>query len=75
MPRKKQARKLLPGPERDRVAASLKAQYEAGVSIRAIAESTGRSYGGVHRLLSDAGVEFRRRGGIAHDGTAVPDAR
>lgn len=74
MSRKKLARKLLPGPERDKVAAELKAQYEAGISIRAIAESTGRSYGGVHRLLADAGVEFRSRGGAGREVAASPDA-
>ncbi|MET7489379.1 helix-turn-helix domain-containing protein [Streptomyces sp. NPDC005538] len=63
MPRRKPARKLLPGPERDKVAADLKTRYEAGTSIRALAEATGRSYGGVHRLLADAGVQFRSRGG------------
>ncbi|AKL70655.1 MULTISPECIES: helix-turn-helix domain-containing protein [Streptomyces] len=63
MSRKPPARKLMPGPERDKVAAGLKAKYEAGASIRARAEDTGRSYGGVHRLLVDAGVIFRSRGG------------
>ncbi|MGW3926319.1 helix-turn-helix domain-containing protein [Streptomyces sp. NPDC005093] len=28
-----------------------------------MAEATNRSYGGVHRLLADAGVTFRSRGG------------
>ncbi|MET7728758.1 helix-turn-helix domain-containing protein [Streptomyces mirabilis] len=74
MSRKKPARKLLPGPERDKVAAELKAQYEAGISIRAIAESTGRSYGGVHGLLAHAGVEFRSRGGATRKVAASPDA-
>ncbi|MDJ0344187.1 helix-turn-helix domain-containing protein [Streptomyces sp. H10-C2] len=63
MSRKSPARRLLPGPERDEVVAGLKAQYEAGTSIRALAQSSGRSYGGVHRLLADAGVVFRSRGG------------
>ncbi|MFD4976267.1 helix-turn-helix domain-containing protein [Streptomyces sp. NPDC058424] len=63
MSRKSPARRLRPGPERDRVAAELKAKYEAGATIRALADQTGRSYGGVHRLLADAGVTFRSRGG------------
>ncbi|MBT2369382.1 transcriptional regulator [Streptomyces sp. ISL-10] len=63
MARKKPARKLMAGPDRDKVAADLKAQYESGASIRSIAEATSRSYGGVHRLLADAGVRFRSRGG------------
>jgi helix-turn-helix protein len=74
MSRKKPARKLLPGPERDKVAAELKAQYEAGTSIRAIAKATGRSYGGVHQLLAGAGVQFRSRGVAARDATASTDA-
>ncbi|MGW0538206.1 helix-turn-helix domain-containing protein [Streptomyces sp. NPDC003032] len=74
MSRKKPARKLMPGPERDKVAADLKVQYEAGVSIRALAGATGRSYGGVHGLLVDAGVEFRSRGGAVRGAAALPDA-
>jgi hypothetical protein len=33
-----------------------------GMSIRAIADEVGRSYGATHRLLVDAGVAFRPRG-------------
>ena len=32
-------------------------------SIRALAQSTGRSYGFVHRMLSESGVTLRGRGG------------
>lgn len=32
-------------------------------AIRQIADETGRSYGMIHRLLSQAGVRFRPRGG------------
>jgi predicted transcriptional regulator len=63
MSKKSPARRLRSGPDRDKLAAELKAQYEAGASVRSLAESTGRSYGGVHRLLTDAGVAFRSRGG------------
>jgi predicted transcriptional regulator len=63
MSKKPPARRLRSGPDRDKLAAELKAQYEAGASVRSLAESTGRSYGGVHRLLADAGVAFRSRGG------------
>jgi hypothetical protein len=38
-------------------------KYDSGASIRALAEETGRSYGGVHRLLEDAKTTFRSRGG------------
>ena len=51
------------GPDRTRLADDLKKRYTAGESIRALAESTGRSYGFVHRLLSESGVKLRGRGG------------
>ncbi len=51
------------GAERDKLATDLKKKYEKGESIRALAESTGRSYGFVHRVLSDSGVALRGRGG------------
>jgi hypothetical protein len=41
----------------------LKTQYEKGASVRALAEATGRSYGFVHRVLGEAGVVMRPRGG------------
>lgn len=69
MSRKSPARKLMPGPERDRVAAELKAKYEAGASIRALAVETARSYGGVHSL-ADGRVVFRSRGGATRTGRA-----
>lgn len=51
------------GSERDRLAADLTKKYAAGASIRDLAESTGRSYGFIHRLLSENGVALRGRGG------------
>ncbi|WP_331736473.1 MULTISPECIES: helix-turn-helix domain-containing protein [unclassified Streptomyces] len=63
MDKKTPARRLTPGPDRDKLASDLKSKYEGGKSIRALAEETGRSYGGVHRLLEDAGATFRSRGG------------
>lgn len=51
------------GPQRDKLSADLRKKYEGGRSIRALAEETGRSYGFVHRILSEAGVELRGRGG------------
>jgi hypothetical protein len=51
------------GAERDHLAAVLKKAYDSGVSIRVLAESTGRSYGFVHRVLTEAGVILRGRGG------------
>jgi hypothetical protein len=51
------------GAERDKLATELKKKYESGTSIRTLAESTGRSYGFVHRVLSESGTKLRGRGG------------
>ena len=51
------------GAERDRLAADLTKRYMAGASMREPASDTGRSYGFVHRVLVDAGVTLRGRGG------------
>jgi hypothetical protein len=51
------------GGERDKLAADLRKKYEKGQSIRVLAESSGRSYGFVHRILSESGTTLRGRGG------------
>ncbi|MGI8682652.1 MAG: helix-turn-helix domain-containing protein [Mycobacteriales bacterium] len=51
------------GAERDKLASDLRKKYEGGQSIRTLAESTGRSYGFVHRILSENGATLRGRGG------------
>ncbi|MDT7571149.1 MAG: hypothetical protein QOE05_1323 [Actinomycetota bacterium] len=51
------------GGDRDKLAADLKRRYEAGQSIRLLAETSGRSYGFVHRILSESGATLRGRGG------------
>jgi transposase-like protein len=51
------------GAARDKLATELKRKYDSGASIRALAEETGRSYGFVHRMLSESGVSLRGRGG------------
>ncbi len=51
------------GAERSKLAGDLRKQYDKGRSIRELAESSGRSYGFVHRVLSESGVELRGRGG------------
>lgn len=51
------------GEDRSSMAAELKSKYEAGESIRVLAESSGRSYGFVHRILSESGATLRGRGG------------
>ena len=51
------------GSDRTRLATDLRRKYDAGESIRALAASTGRSYGFVHRMLSESGATLRSRGG------------
>lgn len=51
------------GADREKLAAELTKRYGAGESIRALAASTGRSYGFVHRILAESGVPLRSRGG------------
>ena len=51
------------GPDRDKLATDLRKKYDSGKSIRELAASTGRSYGFVHRVLSESGAELRGRGG------------
>jgi hypothetical protein len=51
------------GRDREKLAGELRKKYDGGTSIRALAESTGRSYGFVHRVLKDSGTALRGRGG------------
>ena len=51
------------GGDRDKLATDMKRKYEAGESIRALATSSQRSYGFVHRILSESGATLRGRGG------------
>jgi hypothetical protein len=51
------------GGDRDRLAADLRRKYDGGSSIRALADATGRSYGFVHRILTESGATLRGRGG------------
>jgi hypothetical protein len=51
------------GAERERLASDLRRKYDAGQSIRALAQSTNRSYGFIHRILSETGTTLRGRGG------------
>jgi hypothetical protein len=51
------------GADRAKLAADLKKRYDSGESIRALAATTGRSYGFVHRILTENGVSLRGRGG------------
>jgi hypothetical protein len=51
------------GADRTKLASDLQKRYSAGESIRALAASTGRSYGFIHRILAESGVTLRSRGG------------
>jgi predicted transcriptional regulator len=51
------------GPDRTKLSADLKKAYDKGKSIRELADTHGRSYGFVHRVLSESGVTLRGRGG------------
>ena len=53
------------GADRTAMAADLRKRYDAGESIRTLAAATGRSYGFIHRILTEAGVTLRGRGGTA----------
>jgi predicted transcriptional regulator len=52
------------GAAREQLARTLRKNYEKGASIRGLAEQTGRSYGFVHRVLTENGVTLRGRGGV-----------
>ena len=59
--RRRYSKRLAPA-EVGSLRAELRGQYEAGATVRDLADETGRSYGGVHKLLKDGGTEFRPRG-------------
>jgi predicted transcriptional regulator len=62
-PRTTNKGKRITGEARVKMATDLKKKYEKGATIRALAEATDRSYGFVHRVLSESGVVLRGRGG------------
>ena len=55
------------GEARQELTRDLVGRYEAGESIRELAASTARSYGFVHRILVEAGVTLRGRGGATRN--------
>jgi hypothetical protein len=64
----------LTGAARTKLAADLKKKYDNGASIRELAQETGRSYGFVHRMLSEAGTTLRgRRGGASRHKDAIAE--
>lgn len=59
---KRKSRRIT-GEARERLRETVVNRYRNGASIRTIAADTARSYGATHRLLCEAGVELRSRGG------------
>ena len=57
------------GNDRDKLATDLRKKYDSGKSIRELAATTGRSYGFVHRILSESGATLRGRGGATRGKT------
>lgn len=51
------------GPDRDTLSKDLITRYSTGTSIRQLAAESGRSYGFVHRMLTESGTTLRGRGG------------
>ncbi|TMR91339.1 helix-turn-helix domain-containing protein [Nonomuraea basaltis] len=62
------------GLERAQLSAEVVRRYAAGESVRGIAESIGRSYGFVHRLLEEKQVTLRPRGGNRRSACATSAA-
>jgi molybdenum-dependent DNA-binding transcriptional regulator ModE len=51
------------GEDREQLLVVIAERYMNGESIRAMAQSMGRSYGFVHRMVKEAGCTMRSRGG------------
>jgi predicted transcriptional regulator len=63
------------GAERTKLANELKKAYDKGRSIRELADVHNRSYGFVHRVLSESGVALRGRGGATRTKVSAGKAR
>jgi predicted transcriptional regulator len=59
------------GADRNKLATELKKSYDKGKSIRELADVHGRSYGFVHRVLSESGTTLRGRGGATRGKAAA----
>ena len=60
------------GDDRERLSTDLRSRYDKGESIRALAEDAGRSYGFVHRILTESGTTLRGRGGATRGPAKIP---
>ena len=59
------------GIDRSKHGDTLGKRYDSGESIRSLAASTGRSYGFVHRILTETGVTLRGRSGATRSRNKV----
>lgn len=57
------ARARITGDRRQQLVTEVAKAYADGQSVRMISESIGRSYGFVHNLLAESGIDRRNRGG------------
>jgi hypothetical protein len=62
------------GASRAKLAEDLTKQYAKGASIRELADANGRSYGFIHRVLTEADVPLRGRGGATRRKTTAAGA-
>lgn len=60
------------GEAREHLTKLIVDEYQGGASIRQIGLGYGLSYGKVHRVLSDAGVTLRGRGGSVKKPRTAP---
>lgn len=58
------------GDGRTSLAQALVERYKRGESIRSMAQDIGRSYGFVHGVLAESGVQMRSRGGATRGAAA-----
>ncbi|HLM21835.1 MAG TPA: helix-turn-helix domain-containing protein [Propionibacteriaceae bacterium] len=68
-------RRVISGAQRRTLASQYAKRYAAGESIRKIADDAGRSFGFVHGVLQEAGVELRGRGGATRGKAGSARAR
>lgn len=59
------------GTDRERLTRQVVRHYKNGTSCREIAEALGRSYGFVHKMLEEDGIDMRTRGGNQTKGTGA----
>ncbi|GAA2629341.1 helix-turn-helix domain-containing protein [Actinomadura fulvescens] len=66
-------RRRIKGEDRRSAASAFVSRYESGLSVRALASESGRSYGFVYKLLQENGAAMRGRGGPNHRGRGAAD--